>query len=350
MSLVKLPRIHLGNFPTLLQELPNLSATLKGPRILIKREDLTGLAMGGNKCRELEFLMAYIKQKGFDAVISTADSQSNWCCQLAAACRKLNMVAGFVQFRGVHHEMQGNQLLHNIMGSEVRLVEGNLNSVSAGVLTDVNRAMNEMAGEFRKRGHNPVVVASTTEAASPYGPLIVCGWVDGAEEIEQQLRAQNINAQYVVLAQHSGQTAAGLILGFKLLKLPIKVIGISVMRDMEDGINSLISHFTRAAKFLGKDMSITPSEVMLNTDYRGEGYGIITKGCIEAIKLVAETEGIFLDPVYTGKAMAGLIDLVRKGQFTPKDTVVFIHTGGIPALFVYAEELTKKSTRAILDN
>lgn len=346
MSLINRPRINLGNWPTPLHDLTNLSANLGGPRILIKRDDLAGLAMGGNKARQLEFIMAEIQQKGYDTVISTAGSQSNWCCQLAAAARRLKMEAAFVLFSGVHPEMQGNLLLHNILGSEIRILDGQLKMVDNRVVrtgnygTDASRVINEMLGEFRKKGRNPIMI-DHTNINDPFIHLGVSGWVEAADEIQQQLHAQKIEAQYLVCAQGSGVTHAGLVLGLKLLKLPLNVIGIAVSRPKDEGVNNVVVAASETAKSHGLDVSVTPKEVIVYDDYIGEGYGVMTEGCRKAIKLLAQTEGIFVDPVYTGKAMAGLIDLIHKGRFTSRETVIFVHTGGIPGLFPYDEELTK---------
>ena len=336
MSLTNLPCVSLVSKPTPLHELPNLSARLGGPRILIKREDLTGFALGGNKTRQLEFIMADLKQKGYDAVISTAGSQSNWCLQLAAAARKLNMEAGFVLFSGIHPEKRGNLLLHHILGSNIRILEGQFRT--GHYWANVLQVMDEMADDFRRKGRKPAMVNFLFK--SPYSVLAIASWVDGAEEIWQQLQDKKIDARHIILAQGSGTQPSGLIVGFKLLNAPIEVIGISVSRPYDECIENVVTGANETAKFLEVDVLITPNEVTVYSDYMGEGYGIMTKECIEAIRLVAQTEGIFLDPVYTGKAMAGLIDLIHKGRFTSKDTVLFIQTGGLPALFVYDEALT----------
>ncbi|MCK4965132.1 MAG: pyridoxal-phosphate dependent enzyme, partial [Dehalococcoidia bacterium] len=166
------------------------------------------------------------------------------------------------------------------------------------------------------------------------------GWVNAAEEISQQLKDKKIDVQYVVLAHGGGGTQAGLVLGFKQLKLPLDMVGISVLREKTEAINVVVDHANETATLLGLDVAITPDEVTVYDDYIGQGYGIPTKECVEAIRMVAQTEAIFLDPVYTGKAMSGLIDLINKGHFTKKDTVLFIHTGGVAADFAYSEELT----------
>ncbi len=331
MPIVKLPRIDLGHWPTPLHEVPRLSATLGGPRIFIKRDDLTGLALGGNKCRKLEYVLADARQRGVDTLITSGSSQSNFALQTAAAGQKLGMEPYLVLVKGVHVETQGNLLLHNILNSTVNILEVN---DPGEMFTTMPKKMNELADELRSKGRNPLVIP-----AGAFLPLGTAGWVTAAEEINQQLRDRKIDVQYVVLANGSGGTQAGLVLGFKELQFGLDVIGISVFYEKADAINAVVHQVAETAKLLGLDVAVGPEEVTVYDDYIGEGYGLPTRDCIEAIRLLAQTEGIFLDPVYTGKAMAGLIDLVKKGQFSKRDTLLFIHTGGVAADFAYSEEL-----------
>ena len=331
--IAKLPRISLGNYPTPLTEAHHLSAALGGPRIIIKRDDLTGLALGGNKCRKLEFVMADAKLKEIDTVITTGSSQSNFALQMATAARKLDMEAYLVLFKGVHAETQGNLLLHDILDSKVRIIEVDLPELLGGTIMV---KMNALADELSQQGRHPLVIP-----AGAHTPIGTTGWVNAADEIWQQLQAQNIDAQYIVVTTGSSGTQAGLEVGVKYLGLPLKVIGISIFNQKANAINEVVNMANETAKFLNLDLTFTPDEITVYDDYIGEGYGIITDGCIQAIRLVAQTEGIFLDPVYTGKAMAGFIDLIHKGQFTAKDSVVFIHSGGIPALFAYDKEIAQ---------
>jgi len=335
VALVNLPRVSLGFFPTPLQELVNLSKTLGGPRIFTKREDLNGLGAGGNKVRHLEFVLADIKHSGADTVVSTFGTQSNYCLQLAAAARKLNMNAGFVLFEGQHPEMQGNLLLQKILNSRVKILKGGL--FTGEYAANVDKEMDKMAQEYIKMGHKPAIIK---DGRNPnYDNLSVIGWVDGAEELLHQLQVKKINARYLVVSVGTATTSAGLILGLKLLKSPLKFIGITVSRSKEEGIGRIVKKANAAANFMSWDVNITPEDMAIYDEYIGERYGIATKECLEAIKLVAQTEGFFLDPVYTGKGMAGLIDLIRKGKFTSEDTVVFLHTGGFPAIFAYDKEI-----------
>jgi len=340
----KLPRVKLGFFPTPLVEAQHLSSVLGGPRILIKREDLCGLALGGNKVRKLEFIMADVKQKGYDAVISTAGSQSNWCLQVAAAARKLGMEAAFVHFSGVHPEVQGNLLLHHILGVENRILEGTVKqegtriALTGSYAAEKDKVMGQLVKKFREKGRKAIIL-NAVDISDPCNLQGASAYVDAVDELEKQLEAQKVDANYLVFAQGSGTMHAGLILGVKALKSSMKTVGIAVSRPAAEGINNAVINANATAKFLGLDVSITPDEVTVYDDYIGAGYGAMTEQCLEAIKLVAQTEGIFLDPVYTGKAMAGLIDLIKKGRFKSRDTIVFIHTGGIPALFAYHKEV-----------
>ena len=196
--------------------------------------------------------------------------------------------------------------------------------------------MNALADELSQQGRHPLVIP-----AGAHTPIGTTGWVNAADEIWQQLQTQNIDARYLVVTTGSSGTQAGLELGVKHLKLPLKVIGISIFNKAAKAINEVVNMANETAKFLNLGLTFTPDEITVYDDYIGEGYGITTNGCIQAIRLVAQTEGIFLDPVYTGKAMAGFADLIHKGKFTAKDTVVFIHSGGIPALFAYDKEIAK---------
>ena len=194
-----------------------------------------------------------------------------------------------------------------------------------------------MAQEYIKKGHKPVIIKYSRDPY--YDNLAVIGWVTGAEELAHQLRVEKINAQYLVVSVGTAMTSSGLILGLKLLKSPLKFVGINVSRSKEETIGQITQKANAAANFMNWDVNITPEDMIIYDEYIGEKYGVATKECLEAIKLVAQTEGFFLDPVYTGKGMAGLIDLVRKGMFTSEDTVVFLHTGGFPAVFVYDKEI-----------
>ena len=332
-----LPRIKLGFYPTPLTDAQHLSFALGGPRIFIKREDLSGLAMGGNKCRKLEYIMAEAKKEGADVLVSTASSQSNFCLQAAAAARRLRMKASFVLLKGVHCETQGNLLLQNILGSEIEILDfADMTSLGGSFVTDKLEAVAE---RFRSQGHKPFILRhDLPEVAALVGPV---GWVDAADELTQQANQSDLKVDYVVLANGGGGTQAGLVLGTKHLRADWQVIGITVLNGENAAIASTAEQANATAEYLGIDTRVSKADIQIYGDYIGDGYGVPTRECIDAIRLVAQTEAIFLDPVYTGKAMSGLIDLVNKGYFKATDNVVFIHTGGIPALFAYHKEVAR---------
>jgi len=330
-----LPRVSLGFFPTPITDAQHLSSALGGPHIYIKREDLSGLAMGGNKCRKLEFIMGYAKDQGYDAVVSTASSQSNFCLQLAAAARKLGMKPSFVLLKGVHTETQGNLLLQNILDSEVEILQfSDMTQLSGPLVTE---KMEAAAQRLRSKGYNPFIVKhNVPEIAALVGPV---GWVNAAEELVQQLKDGDIKADYVILANGGGGTQAGLALGSKYAQANYRIIGVSVLNTGEQAQLTTIAQANATAEYLGIKASIDKDDIEVYGDYVGQGYAIPTEQCIDAIRLVAQTEAIYLDPVYTGKAMAGLIDLIKKGRFKTTDSVIFIHTGGTPAVFAYQREI-----------
>ncbi|MBE9514008.1 MAG: pyridoxal-phosphate dependent enzyme [Chloroflexi bacterium] len=336
-AIEKLPRVGLGFYPTPLTDAQHLSQVLGGPRILIKREDLSGLALGGNKCRKFEFILAEAKRQGANAVISTASSQSNFCLQLAAAGRRLGMKPSFVLIRGVHVETQGNLLLHNILDSDVEILKiGDMSQISGSA---VYEAQDRLADDLRSKGYKPFVMRhAIPDISALLGPV---GWVNAADELITQLKAQNMEAQYIMLANGGGGTQGGLVLGAKYLRAGLKVMGITVLNRKDTAVAATRENIEAVSEFLGLGVKVSPDELEIDDSYLGQGYGIPTTECIDAIRLVAQTEGIFLDPVYTGKAMAGLIDMIKKGRFKATDTIVFIHTGGIPALFAYDKEVAR---------
>lgn len=336
-AIERLPRVRLGVYPTPLIEARHLSSVLGGPKIFIKREDMSGLAMGGNKCRKLEFIMAEALKQGANWLISTASSQSNFCLQLAAAGRRFGMKSSFALLRGVHVETQGNLLLQNILGSEVEILE--MSDIHEAYKSTVSKRLDQLAENLRSRGYRPFIMRHALPDISAI--LGAVGWAMAADELNNQLKDQGIRAQYVLLANGGGASQAGLAWGLKYLKARCQVIGISVLNPEKESISSIIENADALSGFLGIDMKLQPDESPVFDSYIGEGYGIPTKEGVEAIRLVAQTEGIFLDPVYSGKAMAGFIDLIKKGYFSSEETVVFIHSGGIPALFAYHQEMTR---------
>ena len=323
----KLPRIRLARLPTPLEEMPNLTKTLGGPKLWIKRDDLTGIAFGGNKERKTEFVMADALQRGADVIITTGGVQSNHARVTAAAARKLGLRVVLVLRGKKPQEYDGNLLLDHLFGADVRFVQVDRQQTL--------QAMKEIAEEMQRKGYKPYIVPGG--ASYPTGAV---GYVNAMLELINQAEKIDVTINYIVHASGSGRTQAGLTLANKALKAGIKILGICVEPNAQRWLTEKIVEIVNGmAKLLGLEASVGREDVTLIGDYAGEGYGVLTSEAVEAIKLVAQTEGILLDPVYTGKAMAGLIDLVRRGRFQKDDNIVFVHTGGTPALFVYRKEL-----------
>jgi len=328
-----LPRVSLAHLPTPLEEVPRLSSALGGPRILIKRDDLTGLALGGNKARKLEFLLADALVQGADTVLTTGAVDSNHCRMTAAAAARLGLrCVLLLAAKSEAPALQGNLLLDYLFGAEVHFCP-------ASNPTEGNVLLQDLAERVRTRGGKPY----TFPAGGSTG-LGVLSYALMVEELMSQLAARNLTAAYLVVAAGTGGTHAGILLGTVLFRPSFTTLAMNII----EADNTALEKRTRAVYADGAalvdlpESHVTPPFV-LRDGYVGEGYGIMTPGCAEAIQLLARTEGILLDPVYTGKAMAGLIDLIRKGEIGRDKTVVFLHTGGAPALFTQAAEVGEKT-------
>ena len=324
-KVAQLPQVDLGHFPTPLEECSRLSAALGGPRIFMKREDCSGLAFGGNKVRQLTFTIGDAVAQGADTIVHGAASQSNHCRQAAAACGKLGLKCYLRLARDHKSILQGNLLLSNLAGADVEIVD-----VPFGPELDVVKY--ELAEKLKAQGLKPYVVASPRSTALAAVAFTWC-----IAEIAQQQRQLGIDADWIYTASVGG-TQAGLVLGTKTLALKMKPFGIAPIR-WEGKLERLRTAANSAAEFLELDTSVTDADIQNTDDYIGEAYGYLTRECIDALKLVVKTEGIFLDPVYTAKAMACLIDHIQQGKLGRDDTVIFLHTGGTPAIFAYQEEL-----------
>jgi len=324
------PRIRLTNLPTPLQEAPRLREALGGavrcPKILIKRDDLTGLAFGGNKGRKLEFLVADALAQGATWLITAGAAQSNHARMTAAAARLAGLNAALVLSAKVEQpEVQGNLLLDHLLGAEVRIVPAD---------TDMDAAMIEVADELRAEGEQPYIIP--VGGSNAVGTL---GYVAATLELLEQLFAQGEGPSRLYYASGSRGTQAGLVLGAKLYNAPYQVQGISVSGgDAQKRVRAL-GIANEAAELLGVAVRVEDADLLNDDSQIGEGYGIPTAGCQEAIHLLARQEAVFLDPVYSGKAMAGLIADIRSGVIAPTETVVFVHTGGTPALFAQVDRL-----------
>lgn len=320
----RLPRVRLGFLPTPLEELPHLTRALGGPRLFIKRDDQTGLAGGGNKTRKLEFAVAEALNQGADTLVTVGGVQSNHCRQTAAAAARCGLRC--VVFLRGHPPAaaNGNLLLDYLLGARV---------VFSGDRTRESVA-EDVIKEQQTAGHRPYFIP--VGASNETGAL---GFVAALEELDGQLKEQKLQVDRVVFGSSSFGTQAGLCVGAKAVGFKGQIAAVAIdssHAELQEGVAAIAD---ATARRLGLPLPCRPEEVVGFDGYLGAGYAIMGEPEKEAISLVARTEGILLDPVYTGRAMAGLIDLVRKGEFTKSETIVFWHTGGSAALFAYAAQL-----------
>jgi 1-aminocyclopropane-1-carboxylate deaminase/D-cysteine desulfhydrase-like pyridoxal-dependent ACC family enzyme len=323
-----LKRVGLCTLPTPLVEAPGLSAELGGTRILIKRDDLIGLALGGNKSRSLEYILAEAISQGVDIVLAIGPQQSNWLCSLTAASQKLGVKVILFLLKG-NNEFQGNLLLNKILGADIRFTDIDMQNMD-----EAQKQMENLAIDLRNQGHTPYILN--------YGPvpsLGIAGYISLALEICNQLEEKKINAQHLFVGSGSGCTQAGLILGSKLRNATFKIHGIMLdpRFSKSEQISIVANEANDAAKLLGIDLIITPEEVICH-----EGYSNYkpTDEVIKAIKIVAQREGFFLDPAYTGKVMAAMMKQIHNGKINPSEITIFYHSGGIPNIFNYKEMLS----------
>jgi D-cysteine desulfhydrase family pyridoxal phosphate-dependent enzyme len=337
------PRKELIHRPTPWRRLDRLTKELGGPEIWVKRDDLTGLAFGGNKARKLEFIIADALNKGADTIITWASVQSNWCLQTAAAARRFGLRPVLILFNtsGLPAACDGNLLLDFILGADVRIREAPKGRIVSEA--QVREALDEVTGEVRASGGKPYVVSvgGSMPGWSMDKPLGAIAYSDAFVEMFDQSRSAGVAITHLVHATGSGATQAGLILGAKTAPAGVQVVGISVSEKKAEFAPVIEEICRQSEKALALDLGIASSDVIVMDEYVKGGYGIVDKETAEAVRLLFTAEGIVLDPVYTGKTMAGLVDLVRKGFFRKDDRVLFFHTGGTPALFPYREPLVR---------
>ncbi len=335
------PKKNLIPLPTPLQKLENLSLALGGPEIYIKRDDLTGVAFGGNKSRKLEFIIQDVLNKNADVIITWAGVQSNWCLQTAAVARKFGIKAILILFKlyDLPEEYDGNLLLDYILDADVRIREAEGGKVLK--LEDVQDVIEEVQNEVKELGQTPYIapIGGSMKGGSMEKPLGAIGYVNACAELLEQTEELGLEINYILHASGSGGTQAGLAVGAKALREEIKVLGISVSDYKKSYGEDVLAIAQDTVRTLGIDIEIEKEDIIIFDEYIKEGYGILNKEVTEAIRFVAVKEGIFLDPVYTGKAMAALIDLINKGYFNKEDIIVFFHTGGTPALFPNKNQL-----------
>jgi D-cysteine desulfhydrase family pyridoxal phosphate-dependent enzyme len=328
MTEAPLPRRYrLARLPTPVEQLKRLSAHLGGPTIWIKRDDQTGLGLGGNKTRKLEFLLADAIDRGCDTLVTAGAAQSNHCRQTAAAAAKAGLRCELVLGGVAKDPPEGNLLLDELFGATVHWTG----------MERRGERMEEVAAALRAAGHTPYII--------PYGGsngVGAAGYVVAMAELVGQMNSQGMKLDQCVVASSSGGTQAGMVLGKKIARFEGKVTGISIdkgERGPQPFEEEMAGIANATAERLGLDVRCSPSDFLVRYDYLGGGYAIVGEPEREAIRLTASLEGILLDPVYTGRAMGGLIDMIRRKEFPASSNVLFWHTGGSPALFAYANDL-----------
>ena len=312
-----IPRLLFAHLPTRVEALPRLSEALRGPRLLVKRDDQTGLGFGGNKTRKLEFLLGEAREQGAKTLITGGVIQSNHCRQTAAAAARFGFNCILVLIGDKPQHASGNLLLDQLFGAQIVYVADR---------KDRDRILQETFHQAAEEGKKPYLI--------PYGgsnPTGALGYVFAMKELIDQ----NAGADWIVFASSSGGTQAGLLTGQRMFGFAGKVLGISV-DESEEWLKNEVSKLASATSDkVGQRIEFAPADVLVNADYCNAGYGVVTEREREAMELFARYEGLLLDPVYTGRAAAGMIDLIRKDFFKKAETVLFLHTGGQLALFAH---------------
>ena len=330
MLLSRHPRISLAHLPTPLEFLPRLTRHLGGPDIFVKRDDCTGLGTGGNKTRKLEFLIGDALEKGATTVVTAGAVQSNHARQTAAAAARCGLGCTIVFEHRIDgasepYLQSGNVLLDKLFGARIC-------NVPKGA--DMAAELESVAERLKQDGEVPYVIPGG--GSNPVGAL---GYVNCAYELMMQANQQGLVIDHIVHATGSAGTQAGLAAGLKAVHagVPLLGIGVGALRDQQE--ERVFDLAARTAAFIGAGDTVRREDIVCNCDYVGPGYGVPTDAMNDAVLLLARLEGLLLDPVYTGKGMAGLIDLVRKGWFGDARNIVFIHTGGSAGLFAYVDQL-----------
>lgn len=331
MHLARFPRVHLAHLPTPLERMDRLSEALGGPEIWIKRDDCTGLSTGGNKTRKLEFLMAEAQAEGADLVMTQGATQSNHARQTAAFAARLGMDCHILLedrtgYKDENYNHNGNVLLDVLHGATYE-------TRNAGL--DMNAEMESVAENFRRQGKRVYTIPGG--GSNTTGAL---GYANCALELVGQANDRGLVIDHIVHATGSTGTQAGLVTGLKALNANIPVMGISVRAAKEAQEENVFKLATATADVLGCPGVVSAQDIAANSDYVGEGYGLPTEAGIDAIRMFAKLEGLLLDPVYSSKGAAGLIDLIRKGHYKKGERVVFLHTGGSVSLFGYLNALS----------
>jgi L-cysteate sulfo-lyase len=336
MDLSIFPRIQLGHFPTPLEPMVNLTTLMGGPNLWVKRDDCTGLSSGGNKTRKLEFLMAEAVAMRANVIITQGATQSNHARQTAAAAAKLGMKCHILLedrtgSTDPDYTDNGNVLLNLLHGATVERRAGGVN---------MQQEMETLSAQLAADGLRPYVIPGG--GSTPVGAL---GYANAAIELVAQAAARGLKIDYLVHATGSAGTQAGLVAGLYAIKSDINLLGIGTRAPREKQETMVYDLACRTAEHMRLRGDIPREAVVANCDYVGPGYGRPTPAMVEAVELLAQAEGLLLDPVYSGKGMAGLIDLIRKGHFKRNQNVVFLHTGGSVALFGYGDAFGLKGSQ-----
>ena len=330
MNLAKFSRRRYTHGPTPIEFLPNFTELMGGPNIYMKRDDLLGLTAGGNKTRKLEFLMADALEKGADVIITCGAVQSNHCRLTLSAAVKEGLKCRLVLEERVpgsyNTKASGNNFLFRLLGVD------DITVIPAG--SDMMAEMQKVADQVAADGLVPYIIPGG--GSNEIGAL---GYVACAEEIMAQSFDLGIAFDHIFTASGSAGTHAGLLAGVIGLNMNIPVTGVSVSRKTDPQTDLVFGLCRRTAAFCGITNEVGREDVVVLDGYVGAGYSLPTDSMVEAVNLVAKTEGILLDPVYTGKTMAGMIDIIRSGRFSQDDNVLFLHTGGSPGLYVYTDVL-----------
>lgn len=330
--LEKYPRLRLTPLPTPLAYMKNLSEYLGGPRIYVKRDDVGSLAFGGNKTRKLEYIMAQAVAEGADTVVTLGGVQSNWVRQTVAAAKALGMDAVAVLEGEKPNVIQGNLMLDMLMGAQLIYMPGISQEVEDREIASEFPITGPIAEELRRQGKKPFL--APLGGATPIGHL---GYINMVDELMSQTAEMGIKPTHIFLGTGTGGTHAGMQLGLRLSGADAKLVGISVSYHTRPKEEEIAEMCTQAMAFYGANGSFAPEDVTVNYDYVGAGYGAITPEAIEAVRLAARLEGLIMCHTYAGKALSGLIGMIRKGDLTRDDVVIFVHTGGGTADFEHPE-------------
>jgi len=320
-------RFSLGFFPTPIHQLKNISKLYPGHNIYIKRDDNTGLASGGNKTRKLEYLIQQALDQGCDTIITAGAQQSNHCRQTAAACSIAGLKCHLLLGGKKPAKYGGNLLLSSLLGANIHFTGANRKGEDIQALKK----------ELEQNGSKCYIV--------PYGGSNIIGalgYVNAVNELKEQLINQNLQIDYIFFASSSGGMQAGLTLGLELYGLKAKLIPINIDKDETNGLTLeqvVLNIVTQGVELLGIEKGFDISDIYLNKDYNSAGYGVLTENERFTINKLAKTEGILLDPVYTARAFYGMLNYIEEGKIKPDSNILFWHTGGLPAIFTYADNL-----------